>query len=551
MSEVLAVDAASVPRLQHYLLWLALAALGTVMLLTVTTHITQDVASVPFLWILPLALYLLTFILCFDSAFWYRRWLFWPAVLVLAPAMGWGLSAGQGVLPIAQAIPLFSGGMFAICMFCHGELVRAKPVPEFLTRFYLMISLGGAVGGLLVGVVAPRVFTGYWELPMALVAVGLLLWFAARDAIQTGLVLFSIALLAGFAWFGKAYVYLPTNAVVVITGILAAMVVALVAWRSQSARAGAGLLGGLTAALCLYLGAVYLDFIQTDTIAGSRNFYGALRIKQYGEVGAEGSMRRLMHGVISHGEQLLEPKLTKEPTSYYGPQSGAGLTMAYMNARARAGGAALRPEVAGNTALRLVRVGVIGLGAGTVAAYGSAGGTIRYYEINPAVVDIANTQFSFLKDSLSTVEVVVGDARLALENEAATTGSQKFDVLVVDAFSGDSIPVHLMTREALAAYRKHMQPDGVIAFHVSNRYLNLAPVAKQLADDAGMQAVLINHQPADTDPHWVTVTDYVLVTQTAAFLADPEIQARSRKIEPVPGLRIWTDDYNNLFKILR
>lgn len=521
---------AAAPSFGDLAMWLALSAMGTVMLLTITNHITQDVASVPFLWILPLALYLLTFILCFESKFWYRRWIFWPAVLVVVPLMSWVLVYGYHVtLDIQWMIALFSIGLFSVCMFCHGELVRAKPAPEFLTQFYLIVSTGGAVGGLAVGVLAPRIFSGYWELPLALICVGVLLWWVVRKAVSPALVVLFTSVWAGFAFL--AYHYAPVMGAMGGTGLVGVSLLAWIGWRRRSAMALAAILSGWTVALCTFFGSMYVDMAQGRAQSVSRNFYGVLSVKEFGEAGKEGSRRRLMHGIISHGEQGLTPETRKVAVTYYGEKSGVGLAIRKVRSEKQ-------------------RIGVVGLGIGTLAAYGTPGGTIRFYEINPMVVDIAKTQFTYLSDSASTVEIALGDARLLLEAEAASIGSQQFDVLVIDAFSSDSIPLHLMTREALAVYRMHLQPNGVIAYHVSNRHLNLSPVVAQLAQDAGMKSVdvrVVNESP--TSLH--RTTHYRLVTNNESFLADPSVQASTAAEEVIPGLKVWTDDYNNLFKILK
>lgn len=462
------------PRVADYALWLALAGFGTLFLLVVTAHITQNVASVPFLWIVPLSLYLLTFILCFEGRIWYRRAVFWPLALLALPAMAWALGADRGVMDIGKAIPLFCIGLFVVCMFCHGELVRAKPAPRYLTRFYLMIALGGAIGGLFVGLVAPRVFVGMWEFPIALIALAAITGLVMRRT-SAWLLLPALASLVAAAWFG---------------------------WR-------------------------YVDFMRDDAVYLTRNFYGALRVKQTGPIDEPDTMRRLMHGVIMHGEQFVDAARSRMPTSYYGVDSGAGLALRLSHPKDQ-------------------RVGIIGLGAGTTAAYGDDGDVFHYYEINPQVLEVARGWFTFLPSTRARVETSLGDARLSLEREAP----QRFDVLIVDAFSSDAIPVHLMTREALAVYRKHMAPDGVIAFHVTNRYLDLAPVVQQLADDAGLEALAIEDRPVMP---WLSQTDYVLVTDRSnrAFIDHPLVQAHRVEIEPIAGLRLWTDDYNNLFKIVR
>ncbi|HEU4621776.1 MAG TPA: fused MFS/spermidine synthase [Burkholderiaceae bacterium] len=462
------------PSLGLQLLWLMLAALGTLFLLSVTTHITQNIASVPFLWIVPLALYLLTFILCFDGRGWYRRSVFWPALLVVLPLMAWGLVQDRGVMHISQALPLYCLGLFVVCMFCHGELVHAKPSPRWLTRFYLMISLGGALGGLFVGLVAPRVFAGYWELPLALVGCAL----------------------------------------------LATIVITRVSWL------GFGVAALISASVASWFGWQYLNLMRTDALLMTRNFYGTLRVKQTAPDDDPHAMRRLMHGVIMHGEQSLDAGRRDQPTTYYGPTSGAGLALQAAPERPR-------------------RIGVIGLGVGTVAAYARPHDVVRFYEINPQVLDAATRYFTYLPRAAGTIETVLGDARLNLERESP----QAFDVLIVDAFSSDSIPVHLMTREALAIYRRHLAPSGVVAFHVTNRYLSLAPVVKQLADDARMHAVLIADTPVTSQ---LSTTDYVLVAEKATpLLVNDEMRERATPIEAREHLRLWTDDYNNLSRILK
>ncbi len=463
------------PTWADYSLWLALAALGTLFLLSLSTHITQNVASVPFLWIVPLSLYLLTFILCFDSSRWYRRWLFIPAMLIALPLMSWGLQAERGVLHFQKALPLYAMGLFIVCMFCHGELARSKPAPRYLTRFYLMISVGGALGGLFVGLLAPRLFSGYWETPAAMVLAAFLLIVTLSRQLNW---IRGIALLASLAV-------------------------------------------GIT---CTFYGLQYWQLMRDEALLMQRNFYGTIRVKEQGSDG-ENPVRRLMHGVILHGEQYQHPVLRDLPTTYYGASSGVGLAL---NATAAPG----------------QRIGVIGLGVGTLASYTRLDGELVVYEINPQVIEAANTYFSYLPQSAGKVDMILGDARLSLEREA----SRQFDVLVVDAFSSDAIPVHLLTREALDIYIRHMKPNGVIAFHVTNRYLNLAPVIKQLASAAGWETVFISDSPAE---YWLSRTDYVLVTRHADLIRQWQEQTETKPIAPIAGLKLWTDSYNNLFKILK
>ncbi|MDH6167919.1 hypothetical protein M2282_003070 [Variovorax boronicumulans] len=514
------------------ILWLLLSALGTVALLAVSAFITQDIASVPMLWIVPLALYLLSFVLCFDSDFWYRRWLFWPAVLVLAPVMGWYLNTPQRSLPIPAAIGLFCAGLFATCMFSNGELARARPGAARLTRFYLLLALGGAVGGIFAGVIAPHFFNGYWELPASLAVPGLIVLWLARARQQWVWFAFALAVVVGFAAF------LRMDAVAVSTNVFHASVAALAcfaagytAWRARSWAAGAGLAGALVSAAVAWLSIASVLETDNRTMLRVRNFYGALRVEQFGIPGGLTASRRLMHGVISHGEQLQGAVQRRLPSTYYGPESGAGLALLTNRGASQ-------------------RVGVIGLGVGTLAAFGRSGDTFRFYEINPRVMAAARSHFTYLADSAATVEIAQGDARLLMQQELDAHGSQRFDVIVVDAFSGDAIPMHLMTREALALYRRHLLPTGVIAFHISNRHLVLAPVVKRLADDAGMQALRVQFKPAPGNATLEHTSEYVLLTNDARFLQDPVVLERGEAIDAA-GVATWTDDHSNLLAALR
>lgn len=461
------------PRAADYLLWLTLAALGSFMLIAVTNHITHDVASVPFLWILPLTLYLLSFVLCFEGRNWYQRRIFFGPLLIILGAMAWALHTNGGVMDIKQAIPLFAAGLFVMCMFFHGELAALKPAPRHLTGYYLMISLGGAVGGLLVGFVAPKLFNTYYEF---------------------GLGLFFTALIAA---------YLARRALVIVP------VLAMVA-------------AGFTA----YHIHTYINMLSQNARVMTRNFYGTLRVRDFGD--ASTGTRRLMHGVIMHGEQFLAPSRRMEPTTYYGPTSGVGRIIG------------IKSDAAKN-----VRVGVIGLGAGTLAVYGRPGDVYRFYEINPQVIDLAKTEFTFLGSSKANIETLLGDARLTLESEPV----QHYDVLAIDAFSSDSIPTHLMTYQAMGVYLKNMKPDGVIAFHVTNRFLHLAPVVKRIADEYGLHTVLVSDDPDNGSD--LANTDWVLVSRSKSVIEHPHITESRETIADIPGLRLWTDSFNNLFKILK
>jgi hypothetical protein len=476
-----AAPAGPPPTAADYGLWLVLAALGSIMLLAATSHITQNIASVPFLWVLPLTLYLLTFVLAFEGRGgrgWYdQRWWLLPSLLVFV-AMAWGLSAERGVLDVSLAIPLYSLGVFLACMFCHGELAQRKPAPRYLTQFYLMLSLGGALGGLFVGLVAPRLFPTYYELPLAL---------------------FALAAIAVY-----------------------------VAW-DRKALLGPALIATTAAA---YYGFSYVAFLKDDVIVMERNFYGTLRVREGGS--GELHLRRLLHGVILHGEQFTSGKYQYEPGTYYARSSGVGLTI---EAKQAAGP---------------VKVGVIGLGVGTLTAYGRAGDTMRLYELDPDVLRLARSHFTYLAAAEQRgvrLDFVLGDARLSLERELAARQPQGFDVLAVDAFSSDSIPVHLITREAIELYARHLAPQGVIAIHISNRFLDLKPVLANIAQAAGLTAMHVSDAP--TDDVLASSTDWVLLARDPAVFGQGVLAQRAEALTPVAHMSLWTDQFNNLIDVLK
>lgn len=461
------------PGARSISLWLALSTLASVMLLAVSNHLTQNIPSIPLLWVVPLAIYLLTFILCFEGRDWYRPTLYLGSLVWVLCVMAWFIADTSLQFLLVWQIAVFTAGLFFVCMFCHGELARRRPGPRHLTLFYLVVSLGGVLGGVLVGIVAPVTLPGYLELALALVAVAFL---AAGMNLQRPLPV--VALLVAVAC--------------VASGALA--------WRIHN--------------------------FTEDTVYIVRNYYGVLRVKenQASPGDPDSRYRSLVHGAILHGEQWLSEKYRRSATTYYKTTSGIGRTLVAYEGKP-------------------IRVGVIGLGAGSLAVYADADDVYRFYEINPAVVKIANTWFTYLKDSPGKMEVVLGDARLSLEREAP----QHFDVLAVDAFSGDSIPVHLITREAVELYLRHMKPDGVIAFHVSNRFLDLKPVLLAIAEKLGLEYAFL-HEPGEDSG---TTSDWVLITRNKPFTLKPAIVAITEPVAPRPDWRLWTDDFNNLYQVFR
>ena len=457
--------------MSRQLLWLGLAAMGSVMLLAVTNHITQNVSSVPFLWVLPLALYLITFILAFDHPRWYVRPIFAGALLVLVPAMAYYVPS----LQLRIAAPLYLAGLFVACMFCHGELARTKPDPSRLTRFYLMISLGGALGAVLVAIVAPLTLPGYFEIGIALLAL----------AVIVAMRLQRLAL-----WGGIAVV--SATAVFVVKGAY--------------------------------------DYTRGMRVM-ERDFYGVVRTADHPE---PVPYRSMYHGAIMHGGQLLGDALRNTPADYFGPGSGYGRLFTSLREM---------------TPRRKLSVGVLGLGAGVIAGWMRPGDRLVFYEISPRVIDIAQREFTFLADTAARTEIVLGDGRLSLEREPP----RGYDVLGIDAFSGDSIPMHLVTREAMALYVKHIKPDGAIVFQATNRYINLLPVVKRLAAEFGMEAVNIQDMPEASDgpQYWYSPTDQVIVTRNRKLLHWPRIDDAALDIDDRPDLPTFTDSHHNLLRILK
>ncbi|RIK74947.1 MAG: hypothetical protein DCC67_15900 [Planctomycetota bacterium] len=475
-----------------YWLWLLLPACASSLMLSVTTHLSSDVAPMPLLWIGPMVAYLLSFIIAFDSDRWYRRWWWLPAAAVasLLAAFNW---RDAGTRDIDQQILIQLALVLCMATVCHGELARRRPPAARLTAFYLCVAAGGALGGFFNSVVAPLAFSDYYELPLGLVASWLiviaLLLTDRRSPLRRGG--------HGLAFWGRLALIFAA------VGLLALMVAVV-------ARDPAGI------------------------VVADRNFYGALKVRAVNIDGTNETYFNLVHGRIAHGAQFRSISNRRVPMYYYHPESGVGQTLAN---RVAAGGAAT-PQ----------RVGVVGLGAGTLAAYAEQGDYYRFYEINPAVIRIANRHFTYLRDARgrgAKIDVAEGDARLSLEREAP----QHFDLLAFDAFNSDSIPSHLLTLEAVNLYVRHLrQPDGLLAVHVSNRHLALDAVVQAIAERAGLDAALV--KTSATAPGTFACT-WVLLHRRPGYFAErklgvPLAQATAGRI-PV----LWTDDYSNVFSILK
>ncbi len=463
--------------------WLLLAALPTILLMSATSHLTQDVAPIPLLWVLPLALYLASFILCFEGGGWYRRNWYLPVFLLSTIGMIFFYFAPVLLADkIWGSIAIYCGGLFISCMVCHGELARLKPSAAHLTSFYLMIASGGALGGIFVALLAPRIFSADYELPLAALA----------------------SIIAILALIYREPAAAPDR------------LMSKDAWLKFTV---------FTATLLSLLVATALVFSGRQNLIQLRNFYGTVKVSDQDE--AKERKRQLSHGIILHGFQYLDADKRRWPTSYYAATGGAG--------RAVLAGRGAAPQ----------RVGVVGLGTGTMAAYCRPGDDYRFYEINPQVVSLAASAFTFLSDCPAQKQIVLGDARLSLEREAANN----FDVLVLDAFSGDSVPVHLLTREAFGLYFRHLKRGGLLVVHISNQNLDLGPVVKLAAEHYGKHARLV-HSPVDKQ-RGASPADWVVISEAPEVFQDKEFKDVARELAPGKKIRPWTDDYSSIYAILK
>jgi len=470
--------------------WLLLSASASVLLLSVTNHLTQDIAAIPFLWILPLGVYLLSFIVCFETPRAYFRPVFLPLLGAALAFLAYRIWRDRHALVwpfvdlrMRPAILCSVVALFICCMVCHGELARLKPHPRYLTGFYVAVALGGAIGGVFAGLVAPAAFSAYYEFPIGL-----------------GLCA------AGAAWvLARALAGFPRR------------------WRRAGSAALVVLLGGY-----LWCLSVVMRQMVNGYLVVRRNFYGQLRVQENGDPLRDPyASRILIHGTINHGAQYHAAELRRQPSTYFCSESGVGRALRELEGSPR-------------------RIGMLGMGCGTIATYGRPGDTLRIYEINPLVPVLARTWFTFLADSQARVEVVLGDGRLSLEAEP---GNQ-FDILIMDAFSGDSIPVHLITREALAVYFRHLKPGGILAINTTNSYIDLNPVVERGASSFGKLVLSYPYAPSRADQVCFPC-DWALVMDSATLERHPALLSDAGMLGPHPALRVWTDDFSNMLQILR
>ena len=477
-------------------LWGIFATLGSVLLLSVTNKMTQDIAVVPFLWILPLALYLLSFIICFDHDRWYRRDIWIPLAVICVGSLVYLLNQdfNDNEPHIILQIVIYVSAMFTCCMICHGEMVRLKPAPQFLTSFYLIISLGGAMGGLLVSQVSPRIFSGYWELHASLLAIAVI-----------------VTCLLGNELFRKSSLSRVKKSALVITWV------------------------PLIFSMIFFLD----NHIQDETnatLVSKRGFCGVLRVYE-SNVGKPGHRRDLYHGRIKHGQQFVATEETRaELSAYYMANSGVAILSHF------------HPKHL-PFSLEPMKIGVVGLGIGTLATLGKEGDTVKFYEINPDVESLARSHFYYLSDSRAETSVALRDASTSLETELATSGSQGFDILVIDAFSGDSIPLHLLTVEAFQLYLKHLNSGGALAIHITNIHLDLSDPVRTVANELNLHAIWIERDAVDPGEYY---SSWILLSPTAETLdliASTGLSTAWEKETPRPIL--WSDDYSNLFRVIK
>jgi len=472
-------------------LWVVLPALASIMLLAVTNHLCVDVAAIPFLWVLPLALYLLSFIICFDNERWYFRFALIPILLATGVMMLTMRQESQW-LDLRMQIAIHGAFLFLCCMVCHGELVALKPPPRHLTAFYLAVAAGGALGGVFVALIAPRIFSGYTELPLGIGA-----------CVVAGIAALLYYRKTWPCWAWPVFLAAPvvTFLVLVVTGSFS---------------------------------------LQPDrtVIHRARSFYGVMRVALMYPDDPSLARHLFLHGTTTHGYQYLMPEKSRLITSYYAPYSGIGLAFRY---HGRRGSDENGPPI---------RIGITGLGSGSLMAWARPQDCVRFYEIDPKVIRIAQDPqyFTYLSGFKGTVDVVLGDARISLERELRD-GSQEFDIMVLDAFTSDAVPTHLLTREAFDIYLGHLRrPHGIIAVNIANRVLDLDPVVRSLAGELGLECVLVE---AAGDGERYYATNWALLTYDRDWVAVPEVAEAAIEFPGPPEVPMWTDDYSNLFRILR
>lgn len=539
------------PGLGSWLTWVILPALASVMFLAVTNEVCQNVATVPLLWIIPLSLYLISFIVAFDSPRWYSRTFFCIACLLLMTAIALFEPWTEGLSHVLNALrgfdaddldryllssdwvlqcAVYFGGLFAVCMVCHCEMANLKPPPAYLTAYFMTMSIGGAVGGVLVNLVCPTVFTTFFELPLAMLAAALVAAVFLVIEARRGIV-------AGRATGGNGAPPAGSAAKPLLLG-------------------GAGVVLALGAVVGVVYGQVggwigNAASERSGVVYRARNFYGLVSVQHRSRFLATpgdglnpDENFTFISGHIKHGRQYARPEFRhRTDIAYWGPNTGCQLAMAHVTRR---------PDC---------RIGIVGLGIGTIAGFAGPGHYVRSYEINPEVIKIAeNTEwFTYLHDARArgaTIDLVLGDARLELERELEKAGSNRFDVLCLDAFSGDAVPTHLLTDEAFGLYKQHLKPDGIIVVNMTNTYLNLFPVVRTLAQKHGFKYTRI-YDKGDGDKllyrtyFAILTNDEEFLAKTPEDIADMDAGDRHARFKRDFDAPLWTDRYSNLFQVLQ
>jgi len=506
--------------------WVVLSLVTSSLLLGVTTYVTTDVASAPLFWIIPLALYLLSFVLTFSR----RNWISHSFIvrrqgfLLLAAALTVFV---QATTPVWILVPLHLIAFFATALVCHGELAKDRPPAHHLTEFYLWISIGGVCGGFFNALLAPLIFKGVEEYPLAMIAAGIARpyigenrkierdrWLDIALPVGLGLVVAAIIL-----WSRDHTVLAPRTAHLLAFGVSGVL---CLSFAYRPLRFGLGM-------VALFLVSSIYTRPYGELLYADRSFFGVYRAM----VDKEERFHLLFQGTTIHGSQRIDPKRRLEPSGYYYPTGPVGQVFSVFS----------KTHQSGNVA-------IVGLGTGALACKGSPGQRFTFYEIDPLVEQIARDAnlFTYLRDCPPQIQVVLGDARISL----AQAPDRQYRLFVLDAFSSDVIPVHLLTREALQLYLSKLDEDGILFFHISNRYMNLVPVLDQLASSLGLfalvrqdgQATQAEREDGKFPSRWVIMARRQAVL--AEFFSDP-------RWKPLTGRStgdLWTDDYSNILRVI-